>query len=156
MVQCLLLYGMPNSGKSTIAYNMVQKRLRNVLVIDGDKHREAQFLGKQLTFSRENIMRNTEHVVKLAQFAQDQSFSVLIAQIAPYLSQRKLMAQKLTNFKTVYCECDLTVRAARANFVNSDLVLEEDAYGEKPDLVVHTDKMSVDECVDKCLRLWNI
>jgi len=48
---CLLLTGEPNSGKSTIAYALVQKRLRNCLIIDGDKHREMQFLGKQLGFT---------------------------------------------------------------------------------------------------------
>ena len=154
MVQCMLLYGMPNSGKSTIAHGMVQKRLRNVLVIDGDKHRQAQFLGEKLGFSREDIQRNTDHVIKLAQFAQDQGFSILIAQIAPYTFQRELMAKGLQNFRAVYCRCDLTTRAARANFVNSDLILEEGIYSGKPDLILHTDTMTTDECVDKCLEMW--
>jgi len=146
----MLLFGMPNSGKSTIAYGMVQRRVRNALVIDGDKHREMQFLGEQLTFSKADIMRNTQHVVKLARFAQDQGFHVLIAQIAPYVAQRELMAQKLDNFTAVYCECDKSARARRDNFVNSDLLFEVGT----PDVIVNTEILTIEECVESCLGLW--
>jgi len=87
----ILLTGMPNAGKSTIAYDLVQNKLRNTLIIDGDRHRQMQFLGRKLGFTREDILLNTQHVVKMAEFAQDQKMNVLIAQITPYIEQRILM-----------------------------------------------------------------
>src|SRR5210317_999285 len=98
----VLLTGMPNAGKSTIAYNLVQNKLRNTLIIDGDKHRQMQFLGEKLGFTREDILMNTHHVVKMAKFAQDQEMNVLIPQITPYIEQRILMGTHLDNFLEVY------------------------------------------------------
>ncbi len=144
MSWALLLTGMPNSGKSTLAYNLVQKRVRNCLVIDGDKHREMQFLGEELGFERADIMKNTEHVVKLARFAQEQEINVLIAQIAPYKEQRALMRSGLFNFIEVYCQCPDYVRAFRPNFTRSKLVYEFDT----PDLIVDTGQSSIQDCVD--------
>jgi adenylylsulfate kinase-like enzyme len=146
----MLLYGMPNSGKSTIAYELVQRRLRNTLIIDGDKHREMQFLGSKLGFSRSDIMRNTEHVIKLAKFAQDQGFNVLIAQITPYIRQRELMRVGLINFVSVYCYCPKPTRKTRPNYVESTLTFEVG----KPDFRLNTSEMSVEKCVDVCADIW--
>lgn len=149
---CLLLTGLPNSGKSTLAYHLVQARLRNALVIDGDKHREMQFLGRKLGFSREDIMENTKHVVKLARFAQEQGINVLIAQIAPYIEQRQLMREELKGFYEVFCKCSNAGRIARPNFKHSDLVYEEGIW----DSVVDTEAFSIEECVGHILdtRFW--
>lgn len=141
---CLLLTGMPNSGKSTIAYYLVQKRVRNVLVIDGDKHREKQFLGEKLGFTKEDILRNTQHVIKLAEFAQEQGFNVLIPQIAPYKEHRELMKVSLMGFYEVYCKCSEKVRRERPNFKQSEIIYEEGT----PDLVVDTGSNSIEECVN--------
>ena len=144
---CLLLYGMPNSGKSTIAYHLVQNRSRNALIIDGDKHREMQFLGKKLGFSKEDIMENTRHVIKLAQFAQEQGMNVIIAQITPYKDQRDLMRKILDNFTEVFCDSSLESRQMRPNFRDSELVFET---GD-PDLVLNTEE-PIEECCDKILN----
>ena len=150
MAWCLLLTGLPNSGKSTIAYHLVQARIRNALVIDGDRHREMQFLGKKLGFSKEDIMTNTEHVIKMAQFAQEQNINVIIAQIAPYLEQRRLMRNNLDGFYDVFCSCDDSIREKRPNFKNSDLIYE---YGGH-DLILHTDKNTIEECVEIIRQKW--
>ena len=143
----LLLTGKPNSGKTTLAYALVQKRLRNCLIIDGDKHREMQFLGK-LGFSKEDILKNNGHVIKLAQFAQDQGFNVIISQIAPYEEQRVSMALKLKNFYEVFLDCSEDERSRRPNFVNSELSYQCGT----PDLILDTEGCDVDECVDKILE----
>ena len=139
----ILLTGMPNSGKSTIAYHLVQGHLRNTFVIDGDKHRQSQFLGEQLGFEKEDIMRNNKHVVALAKFAQGQGFNLLIPQIAPYIDQRNEF-MVLKNHIEVYCRCPLEARSKRDNFRDSDIVYEE-GY---PNLILDTDKMTIDECVN--------
>ena len=147
----ILLTGEPNSGKSTLAYGLLQKRLRNCLVIDGDKHREMQFLGEQLGFTYEDIMKNNEHVIKLAQFAQAQGFNVLIPQIAPYRDQRMAMAEALQNYWEVFVYCPRDVRSRRDNFRDSELVYE---YGN-PDIRVNTSTYTIDECVDEILLMLN-
>ena len=148
---CLLLTGEPNSGKSTLAYALVQKRLRNTLIIDGDKHREAQFLGEKLGFTREDILKNNDHVIKLAKFAQDQGFNVLIPQIAPYVEQRLRMRAKLKNFYEVFLDCSRDVRGERANFTDTSLIYEKGYY----DILISTDSELIDECVDQILEYLN-
>lgn len=143
---CILLTGMPNSGKSTIAYGLVQKRLRNALVIDGDKHREMQFLGK-LDFTKDDIMKNTDHVIKMARFAQNEGFNVIIAQIAPYAKQRNMMRKALDGFIEVFCKCSFRTRAKRPNFKDSKLVYQKSTS----DLIIDTERKSIDECIERVL-----
>lgn len=144
---CLLLTGEPNSGKSTIAYALVQKRLRNCLIIDGDKHREMQFLGKSLGFSRDDIMENNKHVFKLAKFAQDQGFNVIIPQIMPYKEQRYYMRKNLQNCYEVYLHCPKNEREKRVNFRDSDLKYEI----SWPDCEIPTHQWDVETCLDEIL-----
>ena len=141
---CILLTGLPNAGKSTIAYELVQKRIRNTLIIDGDRHREMQFLGEKLGFTKEDILKNNEHVIKLAQFAQEQKFNVIIAQIAPFKKQREDMRAKLKNYLEVFCECSDGERSGRPNFKHSDLVYE----GGTADMAVSTEFGTIGECAD--------
>jgi adenylylsulfate kinase-like enzyme len=146
----VLLTGMPNAGKSTIAYDLVQNKLRNTLIIDGDRHRQMQFLGKKLGFTKHDILLNTQHVVKMAAFAQEQKMNVLIAQITPYIEQRILMNTHLNNFKEVYCECSLENRSKRPNFRDSELIYEPSA---KPDLKINTGYMTIKDCSLAVMKL---
>ena len=145
----LLLTGEPNSGKSTIAYALVQNRLRNCLIIDGDKHREMQFLGKHLGFTREDIMINNDHVIKLATFAQDQGFNVIIPQIMPHKEQRQAFHNILDNVYEVCLRCPKEERQKRLNYRDSELVYELGV----PDMELQTDQNTIEECVDKILEL---
>ena len=147
---CLLLTGEPNSGKSTLAYALLQKQLRNCLIIDGDKHREMQFLGKQLGFSRLDIILNNEHVIKLARFAMDQGFNVIIPQIMPYKEQRKDFKDILDyDVYDISLRCPKSERSKRLNFRDSELVYELGV----PDLEIDTSVYSIDECVDMILGM---
>jgi len=147
----LLLTGMPNSGKSTIAYSLVQKKVRNALIIDGDRHREMQFLGKKLGFTEEDIMANTWHVIKMAKFAQEQNMNVIIPQITPYKKQKHLMRQELENYLEVYLECPIEIRSKRPNFTDSKLVYE---IGSS-DLMLNTNELTIEECSDLILQKLN-
>ena len=145
----LLITGKPNSGKSTLAYELVQKHLRNVLIIDGDKHREQQFLGRKMGFTRDEIMQNNEHVIKLAQFCQEQGFNVIIAQICPFKEQRWEMRKRLQNFHEVLLHCRTDVRRSRPNYIESNLEYEYD----RADLALLSDDMSIRDCVSSVLKL---
>jgi adenylylsulfate kinase-like enzyme len=144
----LLLTGLPNSGKSTLAYTLIQSRIRNALVIDGDKHREMQFLGRELGFSKQDIMENNAHVIKVGQFVQEQNMNVVIAQIAPFVDQRKRLRNSLQNYLEVYCCCPDSIRKERPNFKDSELVYEEGGY----DLVLNTHLLTIEECLNKIFK----
>ena len=146
---CLLITGEPNSGKSTIEFYLRQKRLRNCLPLDGDKHRQMQFLGEKLGFTHGDIMRNNEHVIKMALYAQAHGFNVIVPQIMPYKEQREQFHKRLRNVYEVYLSCPKTERADRPNFRDSDLVYELGV----PDLELQTDQLTIDECVDSILEL---
>jgi adenylylsulfate kinase-like enzyme len=148
---CILLTGEPNCGKSTLAYHLLQGHLRNCLVIDGDAHRQAQFLGRQLGFSKKDIMENNEHVIKLAQFAQEQDFNVLIPQIAPYKAQREAMRERLINFTEVFLSASKSARRGRPNFKDTELRYE---FGN-PDLIVYTDSYPIAVCVEQIMEFLN-
>lgn len=141
---CLLLTGMPRAGKSKISEALRTRRLRNAFVIDGDAFREAQFLGRPLGFSLEDILANTEVAIKLAKFAMDLEFSVLIAMIAPYYEQRRLFRERIQNFHEVYLQCPQEVRAQRPNYRETELVYQEG----NPELIIETALYSLDECVE--------
>ena len=145
---CLLLSGMPRSGKSTIAYNLVHGKIRNALIIDGDRHREMQFLGEKLGFSKEDIMKNTWHVIKMAQFAQEQNMNVIISQITPYKEQRDLMRKEIKNFFEVYLYCPDEERMKRPNYKETELIYE---LGN-PDLSINTYWNTLDESCNLILE----
>lgn len=146
----LLITGLPNSGKSTLAYELVQRKVRNALIIDGDRHREMQFLGKKLGFSKEDILENNAHVIKMAKFAQEQGMNAVIAQIAPYREQRSLLRNSLQNYYEVYCYCDENVRVNRPNFVGTELVYEAGGCN----LWLNTSEYSIEESLDIILEKW--
>ena len=145
----LLLTGEPNCGKTTICYYLQQKGLRNCVPIDGDKHRQMQFLGKKLGFTYDDIMENNDHVVKMALFAQGLGFNVIIPQIMPFKDQRQQMKDRLQNCYEVYLRCSKDVRSKRPNFRDSELVYELGV----PDLEIQTDEYTIDECVDLILEM---
>ena len=146
----MLITGLPNSGKSTLAYALVQRKVRNALIIDGDRHREMQFLGKKLGFSKEDIMENNNHVIKMAKFAQEQDMNVVIAQIAPYREQRSLLRDSLQNYYEVFCYCNEGVREDRPNFLTTKLVYEEGGCN----LWLNTAEYSIEESLDIILEKW--
>lgn len=52
---CIWIFGEPKVGKTTTAYNLMQKKLRNYILIDGDKFRRSRT--PPLDFLRDNILK---------------------------------------------------------------------------------------------------
>jgi len=94
-------------------------------------------------------MENNDHVIKMARFAQDQGFNVIIPQIMPYKEQRQAMSDKLQSCLEVCLRCPKSEREKRLNYRDSELVYELGV----PDLELQTDQYSIDECVDMILGM---
>lgn len=147
---CIWLSGMPNSGKSTIAYHLLQKRLRNCFTIDGDRFREK--VNPELSFSRKDILENNKTAIKVIKYMMGQGFNILVAMITPFQEIRDIARREIDNYIEVYVQCPEKVRSKRPNFMKSQIKFEEP---KKPDIIVKTHLETIEKSVDKVLDVLN-
>jgi len=154
--------GLSGSGKSTLA-NAVEKTLfemdYNVTVLDGDNVRHG--LCSDLGFTEEDRHENLRRIGEVAKLFVESGTIVLAAFVSPYREDRERVRSRLPHgdFYEVYCQCDLSVceerdpkglyKKARAgeipNFTGVSAPYEEPI---KPDMVVNTSKLSLEQEVD--------
>ena len=151
--------GLSGSGKSTLAY-AVEEKLHKMgyltYVLDGDNIRHG--LNSDLGFSPEDREENIRRVGEVAKLFADAGVIVMTAFISPYRKDRR-RARRLMDegrFVEVYCKCGLEVcerrdpkglyKKAKAGeideFTGVSAPYEEP---EKPEIVVETDKQSIEE-----------
>ena len=156
--------GLPCSGKSTIA-NRVAEILKNkgykVEQLDGDVTRE--YLSKGLGFTKEDRDENIRRVGFVAKLLTRNGVFVTAAFVSPYREIRDEIRKEIGNFVEVYVKCPVEVCIERdvkgmykkalkgeiKNFTGIDDPYEEPL---NPEVIVETDKETVDESVDKVMR----
>ena len=158
--------GLSGSGKSTLA-NALEKRLfdmnRNTYVLDGDNVRHG--LNKDLTFSAKDRTENIRRIGEVANLMVDAGLFVLTAFISPYRADRNMVRSLVEKdeFIEVFVKCPLNVCEQRdvkglyekarkgviSNFTGIDAPYEEP---EGPEIVVETDKLSIEEAVDQIVQ----
>lgn len=157
------LTGLPGSGKTTIAREL-EPELRKlgwpVEVLDGDEIR--QNLSKGLGFSREDRETHLKRVTYVAKLLSRNGVAVIAAFISPYRSIREFARKETTNFMEIYVKCSVEICAKRdpkglyrkaSTGEIRDLTGLQDLYEEplRPDLLVDTEKLNLDESVDAIL-----
>lgn len=153
--------GLSGSGKSTLS-EAVEQRLkqhgRNVEILDGDIVRTH--LSKGLGFSREDRDTNIKRIAFVCSLLTRHGVACISAAIAPYREAREWARQEIGNFVEVYVKCPLEVCRQRdvkglyklvdegkiKNFTGVDDPYEEP---ENPELVIETDKETVEESVNR-------
>src|SRR5437588_2614307 len=153
--------GLSGSGKSTLS-EIIEQRLRererNVEVLDGDIVRTH--LSEGLGFSREDRDTNIKRIAFVCGLLTHNGVICISAAIAPYREARAWARQQIGNFVEVYVKCPLQVCRQRdvkglyklvdegkiKNFTGVDDPYEEP---EHPDLVVETDKETIEESVER-------
>jgi len=143
---CLWFTGMPNSGKSTLTYELLQKRLRNCIVIDGDKFREK--VSPELSFSREGILANNRTAIKVIRYLMGEGFNVLVAMITPFQETRDEAREKIKNYTEIFVDCPEGTRQQRPNFMASQIKYE---IPVNPDVIVKTYLESIEQSTEKIL-----
>lgn len=155
--------GLSASGKSTVADAVAEKLIKRGLKIerlDGDIVRKS--LTKDLGFSKEDRDENIQRVTFVAKLLSRNGVGVIASFISPYREVRKKIREETTNFVEVFVKCPLEVcekrdpkgmyKKARAgeikNFTGIDDPYEEP---ENPELVLNTDKETVEESVEKVI-----
>ena len=156
--------GLPCSGKSTIA-NRVAEILKNkgykVEQLDGDVTRK--YLSKGLGFTKEDRDENIRRVGFVAKLLTRNGVFVTAAFVSPYREIRDEIRKEIGNFVEVYVKCPVEVcierdvkgmykRALKGEIKNFTGI--DDPYEEplNPEVIVETDKETVDESVDKVMR----
>lgn len=153
--------GLSGAGKSTLSETLEQRLQthgRKVEILDGDIVRTH--LSKGLGFSREDRDTNIKRIAFVCNLLSRNGVICISAAIAPYREARAWSRAHIGNFVEIYVKCPLDVCRARdvkglyklvdegkiKNFTGIDDPYEEP---EHPELIVETDKETVEESVDR-------
>ena len=154
--------GLSAAGKSTIAH-LVEKELfkRSIrtYVLDGDNVRHG--INRDLGFSREERRENLRRIVEIVKLFVDSGIFVLAAFISPFQDDRDYVRKQLENdnFLEIYVKCSIEecekrdpkgqYRKARAGIIKEYTgVSSPYEEPEKPDLVIDTEKLSLEDSVN--------
>ncbi len=151
--------GLSGAGKSTLATALAERLTalgRNVEVLDGDIVRTH--LSKGLGFSREDRDINIKRIAFVCSLLTRNGVICISAAISPYREARAWARNEIGNFVEVYLKCPIEVCRQRdvkglyklvdegkiTGFTGVDDPYEEPEY---PELVIETDKETVEESV---------
>jgi bifunctional enzyme CysN/CysC len=162
------LTGLSGAGKSTIAQSLERdlfQRGMNTYVLDGDNIRHG--LNSNLGFSPDDRVENIRRVSEVAKLMADAGTVVITAFISPYRMDRsrarEIALEGNAEFIEVFVDAPLEVCEARdpknlykkaragqiRQFTGIDAPYEAP---EDPEIVVHTDRQSIDESVTTILE----
>ena len=159
--------GLSGSGKSTIA-NALESRLNRLNVstyaLDGDNIRFG--ICRDLTFSPEDRTENIRRIAEIANLFVDAGIVTLASFISPYSKDREDVRNTVgqENYIEVFVntsidECErrdvkgLYKKARKGEIKNMTGISAPYETPVNPDLIIDTIKESVDESVDKILKL---
>lgn len=160
--------GMSGAGKSTLSERLIARlqeaggaQSPKIELLDGDVVRTH--LSKGLGFSREDRDTNIRRIGFVSGLLARNGVIVVVAAISPYRDTREEVKRSITNFIEVFVDCPLDVLISRdvKGLYNRAIKGEvghftgiSDPYEAplNPCVVVHTERESVDESVDKIWR----
>ncbi|MFH1537978.1 MAG: adenylyl-sulfate kinase [bacterium] len=155
--------GLPSSGKTTLSGRISEElRRRNfrVEVMDGDLIRQEIC---NMGFTREDRDQNVKRIGIICRLLSRNDVVAIAAAISPYREARRYVRDKIDDFVEVYVKCPVEVCAERdpkgnykkafageiKNFTGVDDPYEEP---ENAEIVVETDRLTVEEAVAAILR----
>ena len=161
---CLWFTGLSGAGKSTLSLalaEILRSRGAKLEIMDGDEVREN--LSKGLGFSREDRDTNIRRIGYVCHLLARNGVVVISAAISPYRSLRDENRERIGDFVEIFAKCPLEVVAERdvkglykkafageiANFTGVSDPYEEP---ENAEIVVETDKESIEESAQKIIR----
>src|SRR5688572_3326971 len=160
---CIWFTGLSGAGKSTLSRalsEVLRSKGRNVEILDGDEVREN--LSKGLGFSREDRDTNIRRIGYVCHLLSRNGVISISAAISPYRSVRDENRKRIGSFIEVFVKCPLDVLIERdvkglykkalageiKNFTGVSDPYEDPLH---PEIVVETDKESIEESVQKII-----
>lgn len=143
----LVLFGQPNSGKTTLAEELLKMRF-TAISIDGDKLREL-FVNKD--FSRDGRIKNLNRASDIATFLNSIGDDVIMSLVYPYKETREYLNTLNEDVSWVYLTYSDT--RGRESFHVKDF--DEPEIGEEC-LRLDTTKESINDCLNKIIKYAKI
>ncbi len=159
--------GLSGSGKSTLAHAVeeyLHKRGASTFVLDGDNVRHG--LCSDLGFSDKDRVENIRRVGEIAKLLIEAGVITLTAFISPFKADRDVARRLMPHgdFLEIYCECPIEkceqrdvkglYKKARAGEIPFFTGIGSPYEApERPELVVKTGELTLDESVEKVLNL---
>jgi len=158
--------GIPGAGKSTLSYTLeliLFKMGIRCFVLDGDNIRHG--LSKDLGFSPEDRKENLRRVGEVAKLFVEAGIITIAAFASPYKADRERVRKLFEpgEFIEIYVKCPLEIcekrdpkglyakakRGEIKGLTGFDAPYEPP---ENPEIILETDKYSVEECIQKILN----
>jgi bifunctional enzyme CysN/CysC len=163
----ILLTGLTGSGKTTLAYAL-ERRLfddgRAVTVLDGQNMRRG--ISKDLGFTADERSENLRRSAEVAKLFNDAGIIVVAAFVAPEEAVRQKAANTIGHERFLVVHLAAPIEVCRQRDTDGHYKLAD--AGEipffpgvtspyeppaKPDLILETDKLPVDQCLERILTL---
>ena len=159
--------GLSGSGTSTVAH-VVEEKLHSMgchtYVFDGDNVRHGLCAG--LGFSPQDRSENIRRISEMVKLFLDAGVLALTAFISPFARDRHTVRDLIGpgDFIEIHCRCPLEVceqrdvkgmyKRARAGEIKEFTGISSPYENpENPDLVLDTDKFSIEECAERVIQL---
>ncbi len=157
--------GLSGAGKSTVANALEQalfKRGHHSYLLDGDNVRLG--LNRDLGFSDDDRVENIRRIGEVSKLMADAGLVVLSAFISPFRADRAMVRELMEDgeFIEIHIDAPLEIceqrdpkglyAKARAGVINNFTGIDSPYEPPlDPDVVIDTEKLSIDECVDELL-----
>jgi adenylylsulfate kinase len=158
--------GLSGSGKSTLAHAL-EERLYQMgvrsYVLDGDNIRCG--LNKDLGLSPDDRKENIRRIAEVAKLMVDAGILVFSAFIAPYRESREFIRELMAEvpYYECYVKCAIETcesrdpkglyKKARAGEINNMTGISAPYEApESCDIVIETDQLALEECVNRMIR----
>jgi adenylylsulfate kinase len=159
------LTGLSGAGKSTISGLLAERLLtigQRVEVLDGDEVRRNLSAG--LGFSKADRDTNVRRIGYVCRLLSRNGVIAISAAISPYRAVREELKEQIPNFLEVFIDCPLKVcierdvkglyaRALRGEIPAFTGVSDPYEAPLNPDLIISTDKESIQDSVEKVTYL---
>ena len=151
--------GVPLSGKTTIADKVYEELEKLQIPIERLDSKDIRDLIPNIGYTRKDRNRHMHRIGFLIQKLQKNAVSTVATFVSPYKESRKAIREMVQNNIVVYVKADIETCKARdykgvyekaikgelQNFSGVNDVYEEPQHAE---IVIDTDKLSVDEATD--------
>jgi sulfate adenylyltransferase len=156
--------GFSQAGKTTIAngvYNVLKERGLSVERLDGDIVRKT--ISSDLGFSKEDRNENIRRIGLVSALLSQNGIGVVTSFISPYRKERDKVRTSAKNFIEIFCNCPLEVcetrdtkglykLARKGEIENFTGVSDPYEIPLNPEIILKTDKETIDECVGKVIN----